>query len=57
MGNICNKQSYTYAPTYKVQTSLILCRKDFSLRYGMSAKFPRGWGGYDRLAGSLYCLI
>ena len=42
MGNICNRLSHAYAPTCKVQTSLILCRKDCSLRYGMSAKFPRG---------------
>ena len=45
MGNICNRLSHTYAPTYKVQTSLIVCRKDCSLRYGMSAKFPLSGGG------------
>ena len=45
MGNICNRLSHSYAPTYKVQTSLILCRKDCSLRKGISAKFPGGGGG------------
>ena len=46
LGNICNRLSHAYTPTYKVQTSLILCRKDCSLRYGISAKFPGGgWGG------------
>ena len=30
------------APTYKVQTSLIQSRKYCSLRYTMTAKFPRG---------------
>ena len=44
MGNICNRLSHAYAPTCKVQTSLILCRKDCSLRKGMSAKFPKGGG-------------
>ena len=48
MGNICNRLSHTYAPTYKVQTSLILCRKDL----GYVCKIPWG-GGYDHLAGSL----
>ena len=52
MGNICNRLSHDYAPTYKVQTSLILCKKDCSLRKGMSAKFPRV--GYDHLADSLF---
>ena len=31
-----------------MQTSLILCRKDCSLRWTMSAKFPR-WGGGSRV--------
>ena len=59
MGNICNRLSHTHALTYKVQTSLILCRKDCSLRQGMSAKFPGGGGAgrYDHMADSLLVLL
>ena len=52
MGNICNRLSHTYIPTYKVQTSLIICFK-----IGHVCKIPcgeRGGGaGYDHMASSL----
>ena len=53
--NICNRLSETNAPEHRVQTSLKRCGLKFSLRYDMSAKFPRGGGGAGPfLARSLY---
>ena len=40
--NIYNMLPETNAPELRVQTSLKRCGLKFSLRYGMSAKFPSG---------------
>ena len=58
--NICNRLSETNAPEHRVQTSLKRCGLKFSLRWDMSAKFPRGGGGGGAgpfLARSLVFLI
>ena len=40
--------SETNAPEHRVPTSLKRCGLKFSLRKDMSAKFPRGGGGWRR---------
>ena len=45
MGNICKRLSHAYAPTYKVQTSLMLCRKRLLFKIGSVCKIPYGGGG------------
>ena len=53
MGNICNRLSHAYAPTYKGANISYSMQKRLLFKIGYVCKIPYLRGGYDHLADSL----